>query len=133
MCATLYDIDVAQDISLLNATYGNFSYVPMNSAHPINSPFAVNKELTIITKCDQYRNKSDNLLANAIFYIGMLQNPNYSQVYDTQLKRCIVQMDSEPFQRLVGALSELGLREILMEIMRIRHDSTIEPETHFRL
>lgn len=133
MDITSDDVDVAQDITLLNATYGIFSYMPMNSAHPINSPLGVNKELTRITKCDRYRNKSDNLLANAIFYIGMLQNPNYSHVYDTQLKRCIVQMDSEPFQRLVGALSELGLREILMEIMRIRHDSTIEPETRFRL
>lgn len=129
-----YDIDdIAQQITLLNATYGNVSYVSINSEPHVNSPFGVNKELTRITKCDRYRNISDNLLANAIFYIGMLQNPNYSQMYNTQLKRCIVQMDSEPFQRLVWALSELGLREILMEIMRIRHDTTIEPETRLRL
>lgn len=125
--------EIAQDITLLNSTYGIFSYVPINSTHPVNSPCWVNTELKELTKCDRYRNKPDNLLANAIFYIAMLQNPHYSQGYDVLLKRSIIQMDSEPYQRLVGALSELGLREILMEIMRIRHDTTIEPETHFRL
>lgn len=127
MNRTLYNLDTARDISLLNASYG------ISANFPTDTPYLINSELRKITKCDQYHHKPDNLLSTAIFDISMMQNPNYSHGYDMELKRCIVQMDSEPFQRLVGALSELGLREILMEIMRIRHDSTIEPETHFRL
>lgn len=90
------------------------------------------------SNCNQYKRPADNILATAIFDIAVTTNQNVitktrAEYMETELKRCIIQMDSEPFQRLVGALSELGLREILMEIMRIRHDSTIEPETHFRL
>lgn len=124
---TLRTIDVARDIEILNASYG------VGANFPAHSPYWIQSELYSLTQCDQYRRKQDNLLATAIFDIAVMQNPKNEGLYTTELKRCIVQMDSEPFQRLVGALSELGLREILMEIMRIRHDSTIEPETRFRL
>lgn len=127
MDITLHNIDIARDIALLNASYG------IGANFPTDTPYMIHSELRRITKCDQHHHKQDNLLATAIFDIAVMQNKINVGLYNTQLKRCIVQMDSEPFQRLVGALSELGLHEILMEIMRIRHDSTIEPETHFRL
>ena len=102
------------------------------------TPYWVQSKLIEKSNCNQYKRPADNLLATAIFDIAVTTNPNVTtqtrlEYMETELKRSIIQMDSEPFQRLVGALSELGLREILMEIMRIRHDSTIEPETHFRL
>lgn len=124
---TLRTIDTERDIEILNASYG------IGANFPVHSPYWIQTELYRLSKCDQYRHKPDNLLATAIFDIAVMQNPKNAGLYNTQLKRCIIQMDSEPFGRLVGALSELGLREILMEIMRIRHDSTIEPETRFRL
>lgn len=90
------------------------------------------------SNCNQYKCPADKILAIAIFDIAVTTIPIVptkmrAEYMEIELKRSIIQMDSEPFQRLVGALSELGLREILMEIMRIRHDSTIEPETRFRL
>lgn len=102
------------------------------------SPYWIQAKLMEKSNCNQYKRPADNILATAIFDIAVTTNPNVTtktraEYMETELKRCIIQMDSEPFQRLVGALSELGLREILMEIMRIRHDSTIEPETRFRL
>lgn len=102
------------------------------------TPYWIQAKLMEKSNCNQYKHPADNILATAIFDIAVTTNQNVTtktraEYMETELKRCIIQMDSEPFQRLVGALSELGLREILMEIMRIRHDSTIEPETHFRL
>lgn len=102
------------------------------------TPYWIQSKLMEKSNCNQYKRPSDNLLATAIFDIAVTTNPNVTtqtraEYMEIELKRSIIQMDSEPFQRLVGALSELGLREILMEIMRIRHDSTIEPETRFRL
>lgn len=102
------------------------------------TPYWIQAKLMEKSNCNQYKRPADRILATAIFDIAVATNPNVTiqtqtEYMETQLKRSIIQMDSEPFQRLVGALSELGLREILMEIMRIRHDSTIEPETHFRL
>lgn len=102
------------------------------------TPYWIQAKLIEKSNCNQYKRPADNLLATAIFDIAVTTNPHVTtktraEYREIELKRSIIQMDSEPFQRLVGALSELGLQEILMEIMRIRHDSTIEPETHFRL
>lgn len=102
------------------------------------TPYWIQAKLIEKSNCNQYKRPADNILATAIFDIAVTTNPNVTtktraEYMETELKRSIIQMDSEPFQRLVGALSELGLREILMEIMRIRHDSTIETETHLRL
>lgn len=124
---TLRTIDVARDIEIMNASYG------IGANFPAHSPYWIESELYSLTKCDRYQHKQDNLLATAIFDIAVMQNPKNEGLYTIELERCIIQMDTNPFERLVAALSELGLTEILMEIMHVRHETRIEPETHFRL
>lgn len=104
----------------------------------MHSPYWIESKLRELSNCDQYKRNPDNLLSTAIFDIAVISNPNVlnetrERIIKRELSRCIVQMDSEPFQRLIGALSEIKLTEILMEIMRIRHETGPEPETVFRL
>lgn len=97
------------------------------------SPYWVQSKLLDLTACDAGKKSSDRLLNRAIFDLAIIASKN--NVFNiiaaddirADLSRCIVQMDSSPFERLISALSELRYTELIMEMLRLRHDH-VSPE-----